>query len=310
MDNLAHTLAGLALAEAGLRRKTALGATTLAIAANFPDIDAAIFFFGDGVDGLAFRRGWTHGILAMLILPLVLAICMRGLSRLRRPGPESPRASWRWLVVLSAIGVWSHPLLDLLNTYGVRLLMPFSGRWFYGDSLFIIDLWLWLTLLIGVVVSRWRAQHGSPTATRPARIAISLLLVYIAGMAASSRLGRSIVERAASGERADRVMVSPIPLTPFRRMVVRDLGDRYEIGALTFSSSARYERGAVIASGRDTELAAAAAQTPDGAKFLSWSRFPRFAAEPSDNGTYVRISDMRYADVRGRGWASAVVRVP
>ena len=58
------------------------------------------------------------------------------------------------------------------------------------------------------------------------------------------------------------------------------------------------------------ELAGAAAQTPDGAKFLSWSRFPRFAAEPRDSGTHVRISDMRYADVRGRGWASVIVRVP
>jgi inner membrane protein len=310
MDNLAHTLAGLALAEAGLRRKTALGATTLAIAANFPDIDAAIFFFGDGVDGLAFRRGWTHGILAMLVLPFVLAACMRVVSGLRRPGPESPPVSWRWLVVLSAIGVWSHPLLDLLNTYGVRLLMPFSGRWFYGDALFIIDLWLWLTLLIGIAVSRWRAQHRSPTATRPARIAICVLLAYIAGMAASSRIGRSIVERAADGERADRVMVSPVPLTPFRRMVVRDLGDRYDLGELTFGASTRYRRTAVTASGRDTELAAAAAQTPDGAKFLSWSRFPRFAVEPGDNGMHVRISDMRYADARGRGWASVVVQVP
>ena len=310
MDNLAHTLAGLALAEAGLRRKTALGATTLAIAANFPDIDAAIYFFGDGVDALAFRRGWTHGILAMVVLPLILAGCMRAVSGLRRPGPESPPVSWRWLVILSAVGVWSHPLLDLLNTYGVRLLMPFSGRWFYGDALFIIDLWLWLTLLIGIFASRWRAQHRSPTATRSARIAISLLLVYIAGMATSSRIGRSLVERAAEGPHAQRVMVSPVPLTPFRRTVVRDLGDNYEIGELTLGASAYYRRQATTASGRRTELADAAVRTPDGAKFLSWSRFPRFAAEPGDSGTHVRISDMRYADVRGRGWASVIVQVP
>ena len=31
------------------------------------------------------------------------------------------------------------PLLDWLNTYGVRFLMPFDGTWFYGDALFIID---------------------------------------------------------------------------------------------------------------------------------------------------------------------------
>ena len=73
MDNIAHTLAGLALAEAGLKRRTALGTATLAIAANLPDVDALIYFIGDGADALAFRRGWTHGPIAMLLLPLALA---------------------------------------------------------------------------------------------------------------------------------------------------------------------------------------------------------------------------------------------
>lgn len=310
MDNLAHTLAGLALAEAGLRRKTALGATTLAIAANLPDVDALIYFFGDGVEALAFRRGWTHGILAMVVLPLLLAAAMRGLSRLRRARPGTPSASWRWLIILSAVGVWSHPLLDLLNTYGVRLLMPFSNRWFYGDTLFIIDLWLWLALFAGILLSRRRTLRLTPNAERPARIAIAALCLYIVCMAGSSRVGRAVVERHADGERAGRVMVSPIPVTPFRRMVVRDLGDRYETGELTFGRMTPYRSTGATPSGRDSDLAAAAAQTADGAAFLTWSRFPRFAAEPGTEGRLVRISDMRYADVRGRGWASVVVRLP
>ena len=304
MDNLAHTLAGLALAEAGLRRKTALGATTLAIAANLPDVDALIYVVGDGVDALAFRRGWTHGVLAMVVFPFVLTGLMLAVSRLRTTSRERPIADARWLLVLSAVGIWSHPLLDLLNTYGVRLLMPFSGRWFYGDALFIIDPWLWVTLLIGFIVSRVR--------TRPlaARIAIAAVSLYAMAMAASSRWGRSVVERQAAGERAARVMVSPVPVTPFRRLVVRDFGDRYEIGQLTLGAASRYERSNETASGRGTPSAMAAAATPDGAAFLSWSRFPRFAEMSEGRDPHVRISDMRYADVRGRGWASIVVRLP
>jgi inner membrane protein len=306
MDNFSHTLAGLALAEAGLRRKSAFGATTLAIAANLPDIDAMIYFVGDGVDALAFRRGWTHGILAMLVLPLVLAACMRGVSRLRKRDATSPAASWRWLLVLSAIGVWSHPLLDLLNTYGVRLLMPFSGRWFYGDALFIIDPWLWLALLIGIVASRMRARRDTTAGARPARVAIALVAVYIVAMALSSRVGRHIVEQA-SGERAYGVMVSPEPVTPFRRRVVRDLGDRYEVGDLTLGSSVSYRPTDMIPSGRRTWLADVAVRTREGAAFLSWSRFPVFVAEEGSHGTLVRISDLRYTDERDRGWASVVV---
>jgi inner membrane protein len=301
MDNLAHTLAGLAIAEAGLRGKTAFGATTLAIAANLPDIDAAIYFFGDGVDALAFRRGWTHGILAMIVLPLLLALCMRGVSRLRKRSDDAPVVSWRWLLLLSAIGVWSHPMLDLLNTYGVRLLMPFSNRWFYGDTLFIIDLWLWLTLLTGIVASR--VSHTA----RPARIAITLVSVYIVTMAVSSRVGRGVVEEQAGGERASRVMVSPEPVTPFRRRVVRDLGDRYEVGELTLGTSVRYHARDTMPSGRRTWLVDVALRTREGAAFLSWSRFPVYTAEEGSRGRLVRISDLRYADERGRGWASVVV---
>ena len=310
MDNLAHTLTGLAIAEAGLRRKTALGATTLAIAANLPDIDAFIYFVGDGVDALAFRRGWTHGILAMIVLPLLLAAAMRAASRLWRSRTDTPAASWRWLIILAALGVWSHPLLDLLNTYGVRLFMPFSNRWFYGDTLFIIDVWLWLALLGGILLSRRRSLRLSANPARPARVAIALVGVYVVGMAISSRAGREIVERHANAPRADRVMVSPVPLTPFRRMVVRDLGDRYETGQLTLGGKTAYRPTGATPTGRHTDLATAAARTADGAAFLSWSRFPRFAAEPSSDGLLVRISDMRYADVAGRGWASVVVRIP
>ena len=47
---------------------------------------------------------------------------------------------------LAALGVVTHPVLDWLNNYGMRWLMPFDGRWFYGDALFIIDPWVWLVL--------------------------------------------------------------------------------------------------------------------------------------------------------------------
>jgi hypothetical protein len=104
-------------------------------------------------------------------------------------------------------------------------------------------------------------------------------------------------------------MVAPHAITPFRRLVVRDLGDRYETGELTLGAAPAYRHTGETLTGRDTDLAAAAASTPDGAAFLSWARYPRFSAEPGSDGLLVRISDMRYADVSGRGWASVVVRV-
>lgn len=159
MDNLAHTLVGATLAETGLKRWTPLGTATLLIGANLPDVDGFITFAGEDT-ALLFRRGWTHGVLAMAVWPWVLAGAMLlwDARVRRRRHPEAPPARLFPLVGLAYLSVLSHPALDWLNTYGVRLLMPFDGAWFYGDALFIIDPWLWLLMAAASVLAarrRW-----------------------------------------------------------------------------------------------------------------------------------------------------------
>jgi inner membrane protein len=147
LDPIAHTLAGATLAQTGLRRLTPLATATLIIGANLPDIDGVMSFFGSDA-ALEHRRGLTHGILAQLMFPFLLCAGMLAYDRFirRRRNPASQPARPGLILLLAFIGVLSHPYLDWLNTYGVRLLMPFSGRWFYGDILFIVDAWMWLLM--------------------------------------------------------------------------------------------------------------------------------------------------------------------
>ena len=148
MDPLTHTLTGAVLGDSGLARKTPLAATTLLIAVNLPDVDALSYAFATADSALGFRRGWTHGVLAVALLPLLLAAAIAAADRWRRrhSAASAPAASFRWLLFLAYLGVATHPFLDWLNVYGIRLLMPFDGRWFYGDTLFIVDPWIWLVL--------------------------------------------------------------------------------------------------------------------------------------------------------------------
>jgi inner membrane protein len=111
------------------------------------------------------RRGITHGVLAMVVLPLLLAAAVWSWHRWRSPpshAGDAPPFRPRAILALSFLSVLSHPALDWLNTYGVRLLMPFDGRWFYGDTLFIIDPWFWLLAAAGVVLAR---SHGARSVT-------------------------------------------------------------------------------------------------------------------------------------------------
>jgi inner membrane protein len=159
MDNLAHSLVGAWMAEAGLKRKTPLATATLVIGANLPDIDGFTVFAGDDTS-LLLRRGMTHGVLALAVLPWLLAgavMLWDSQVRRRRTPSKEPARFWP-LLWLSYLSVLSHPLLDWMNTYGVRVLMPFDGRWFYGDAIFIVDPWMWLLAAAAVVMADARAR--------------------------------------------------------------------------------------------------------------------------------------------------------
>ena len=187
MDPLAHTLAGATLAETRLKDFTPLSGPALILGANAPDIDVFTMFMDRDLS-LWFRRGWTHGLLAMVVLPVALTLLLllvdRIIARLRGRDPSARAAP---LLGLSALAVISHPLLDWLNTYGVRLLMPFDGRWFYGDALFIIDPWIWLLLGTSVVLAHSASRVGA-SAWVALGAATSLLVTSFEGAALLVRL--------------------------------------------------------------------------------------------------------------------------
>jgi inner membrane protein len=218
----------------------------------------------------------------------------------RRRRPDAAAARWGPLLLLAFVSVLSHPLLDFLNTYGVRFLHPFSNRWFYGDALFIVDVWVWLALLAGILVSRVAARRGRAHPESAARASLAAVAMYVAAMLVSSRAGRAIVAEAtrASGD----VLVSPIPLDPFRRMVVVDEARGYRLGALDW-----LPRPAVsLAPGElpkndDDPAARAATLTPNGKKFMVWARFPYFEVRREGGETLVTLGDARYRGRPARG---------
>ena len=152
MDPLAHTLVGATLAETRLKTWSAQATPMLLLGANAPDIDAVTMLIERDLS-LGFRRGWTHGILALIVLPILLTALIvladRVIAKLRG---RKPTAQSKPLFALAFIAVLTHPVLDWLNTYGMRFLMPFDGTWFYGDALFVVDPWVWLLTATTVVL--------------------------------------------------------------------------------------------------------------------------------------------------------------
>ena len=300
MDNVCHTLVGAALGEAGLKRGSRFSATALMISANIPDLDVLIF--ATNTPPVSFRRGWTHGIVAQIALPILLTGVLWLLDR-RRPREQdrTPPFHAGWLLLLSYVGVYSHVFLDYLNNYGVRLLTPFDWRWFYGDAVFIVDPWLWLVLGVGVWLARRRRAPASST------YALVIASLYIATMLISARAARGIVDRQwtdAHGAPPHALMVGPVPLSPLTRDVVVDAGTHYERGS--FSRPATLDLNEHIPKNDDRPEVAAARENPRIRAILVWSRFPFWTLEPVEGGTRVTVIDARFM-ARGTFSASTVV---
>jgi inner membrane protein len=175
MDNLTHTLLGLSLAKAGLERTTPLATTALVISSNLPDIDNFGVLRGDVVSSLQEHRGFTHGFVGLAVLAFLLTLTLTFLDRRFRLRTDPFRRPLRplrifWLGYLAGL---VHTFMDFTNSYGVRLLEPFSHRWFSSDMVFVIDPWIWLVL---GAVTVWL------TATSAARIFLWMIVGTITSL--------------------------------------------------------------------------------------------------------------------------------
>jgi inner membrane protein len=299
MDPITHTMAGAVMARAGLDRggTLPLAATTLVLAANAPDIDIFVMFLGPYA-GLAFRRGWTHGPIALVVLPLVLTGLVLAWDRwIRRRGERgasrAPVDAGATLLI-ACIGVVSHPALDWLNTYGIRLLMPFSGEWFYGDAVFIIDPWLWL--LFATALVRWRRTR------RRVQILGAVAAAYVFAMIGASMVAEPMARRAAEAAGItgiQEVMYQPAPAQPHRGTFIVATREAYTPGTFRwFAPAGRVTllpnpipRGDWTAS--EVRRAMADSRVRD---YLVWSRFPFVRREQTSEGTAVIFGDARFTD--------------
>lgn len=304
MDNVCHTLVGAACGAAGLNRRTRYGAATLMISANIPDIDVLVF--ATGTPWIEFRRGWTHGILAQIALPVAWTGIVWLFDRVRRArGSEGDRRFHAgWTLVLALVGVYSHVFLDYLNNYGVRVLTPITWQWFYGDAIFIVDPWMWAMMAAGIWLT------GSRRQPRPARVALIVMSGYIAAMSISGWVARGIVAdgwRQVHGHEPRALMVGPVPLWPFSRQVIVDAGGHYEYGTFSVAQRAVTLVPEKIPKNSDAPEVATARRDNNIRAFLVWSRFPFWTIEPTPAGTRVTVSDMRFP---GRNGFSASTILP
>jgi len=182
-----------------------------ALGNNLPDSDI-VYSWMDGpkpLGSLLHHRGHTHTLALALPMAWLLGFAVWRWFRGRQA--DAGEAEKRLIFVLELAGPVLHLLMDFGNNYGVHPFWPVTGRWFYGDSIFIVEpLWLavlvpilaraiarrWLRVLLWVVlVAVLVAYWFLPFFTWTAR----LCLVSVAGLSLVVARQASTAARAAYG---------------------------------------------------------------------------------------------------------------
>ncbi len=195
MENITHSLFGVALYRCGFERYVPNSMLLWVVGANLPDVDVVVNLFGKTAY-LDHHRGFTHSILGVIVLSTLLATTWffwqqrrYSVNKLKSPPEENNSLSppsWLRLFLASLLAVGTHPLLDGLNNYGIKPLQPWSQKWFYGDLVFIVDPWIWLIFGGAVFLSGIRSR--SLTAIWAVVAIIAWQVMFFSGRVASLAL--------------------------------------------------------------------------------------------------------------------------
>jgi inner membrane protein len=313
MDPLTHTAVGLFLSRAGLNRWTPRATPMLMLAANAPDIDI-VTMAGGGLSYLQYHRHLTHSLAAMPLVALLPVLVVRLVGR--KP------IRWAGAFFASLIAVASHLLLDLTNSYGIRLFLPFSARWPRLDITNVVDLWIWAAFLLAVVapflsglVGR-EISSGRRPSPYPGRgfaiFALSFLLLYNCGRAALHARAVAVLDaRLYQGAVPARVAALPDASNPLRWRGLVETGDFYAVADLNLAGAFDPSRAALFLKPDSNPAIAAAQGAPAVREFLQFAQYPLWRVTPSaelENGQLVEVFEMRFGSPQEPGpSASALV---
>ncbi len=299
MDPLTHTLTGLALSRAGLKRLSVHATPVLLLAANAPDIDIVTAPWG-AASYLHYHRHITHAFLTIPLMALLAVLVVRPFAR--KP------FHWKAVYGLALIGAASHPLLDWMNAYGIRLLLPFSSKWYALGISSLTDFWIFGALVVAAVAPLFSRLVNSEIGARPgtgrgwAITALCFMVLYGFGRYMLHDRAVAVLEaRLYNGMSPQRVEALPGPMNPFRWRGLVETTAFYSIFDVNLLGEFDPSSGHLLykqePDARQEAAAASARRTQAFRAFLDFSQDPywRFSdADRPEGAIDVEVSDLRF----------------
>ncbi len=290
MDSLTQLTLGATIGEATLGKKLGNKAPLWgAFFGTLPDLDVLAMPFLSGIDGFVLHRGYSHAFFVCTLIAPLLAI---PLSR-RYKALGTTLKDWAVFLLLTLNTHW---MVDALNTYGTQVLLPFSDYPVSIGSIFIIDPFFTVPLLVGLSVAimkrskikvrHWALVLGFGIST--AYVVLGLGLKVYAG---------SVFERALSDENVkyEQMITTPSPMNPLLWVAYVDQGDNVLVGLYSIldpTKDVNFQR-----VDKNLELLSGIEKSPELDR-LWW--FTRGYMSVSLKGEQLVVHDLRFG--RSDGW--------
>jgi inner membrane protein len=280
----------------GLKRFSPHGTALLILSANAPDIDIVALSRGPFVYFEA-HRGYTHSLLCLPLMAILSVAVTAAIFRRRLP--------WLSACLLCCVGVASHLLIDWTTSYGTRLLLPFSSRWFHLDVNSLYDACIMAVLVFAAVwplFSRLVSSEIGDRSTAGRGVAIFALAFFLFFDCGRAILhGRAVAQLDAQlydDAPALQTAALPEPFSPFRWTGVVETARAYQrmniaaLGQLETADAQTFYKPAITAAYLNAKA------TAPFRYFLYFARFPVWSEEPvmtsEGAGARLVLSDLRF----------------
>jgi inner membrane protein len=304
MDPVTHSLASLALARAGLSKATRLATPMLLVAGLAADLDW-LTLAGGARAFLNGHRTATHSLAGTAAIALLTAAGFWWWRR-RHPAPI------RFLpaLLVSGAGAGTHLVMDLTNSYGVKLLWPFRETWYAWDLIHLIDPWVLILLLLGLLLPGLFRLVSEEIGARPKKqgpqrgaiFALTLLVLYASGRwALHDRALEMLRSRLYHGATPSAVGAFPSGASPLTWTGVVETENTIQQVEVPLGPGSAFEPdlGRTHFKPEPSPALEAARKSEVAQEFLQFARFPRASVEKTEDGYRVELRDLRFTSLLG-----------
>jgi inner membrane protein len=301
MEPVTHALTSLALGRAGLNKLTRAATPILLVSGWAADVDW-VTRLGSASAYLRGHRTATHSIAGAMVIAALVALAAWLLGKKYQKFAVSISLGF----LISAIGASVHLFMDLLNAYGVKLLWPFSQKWYAWDVADSVDSWILFFLIAGLFVPELFGLVLDEIGSKPkvhgrqrgAIFALACVCLVIGGRAfLHARAIAMLDSREYRAQTPLLVAAFPKSSNPFLWNGVVETDNAVFNLEVPVGLGRAFDPEQADVHYKPQPVAAlqSAVVCPVAVEFLNFARFPLASVQPEGDGFQVRLRDMRFA---------------